>query len=373
MKAIKQTIMIGLCAFFMGVVNAQEIPKLSYAAYIEKQGWLPAVSEGYAGTVGKKMRMEAFKIEVQSSIAGSITYRAYVQNKNWLSWEENDDFAGTQGQSLAIEAVQIKLTGDLAKQFNVRYRVHITRSGWTEWADNGNVAGAPGVGKQVEAFQVELTPKNTVAVVKPTVNMKGVVTDAATQKPLQASINISDNELGIAVTVLSTDAATGAYQVPLPAGKKYGVAVSAEGYMFYSDNVDAVNIGKAKEIVKDVALSKIEAGVKIVLNNIFFATGKADLSNESLMELERMEELLNENQKVRVEISGHTDNTGSVATNKKLSEARAKAVADYLVSKGIDAGRLVYVGYGSDMPVGSNETVEGRAGNRRTEFKILEN
>ena len=72
-----------------------------------------------------------------------------------------------------------------------------------------------------------------------------------------------------------------------------------------------------------------------------------------------------------IEIGGHTDGKGSEAYNQRLSENRAKAVVDYLVSKGVDAKRLKYKGYGKTMPVDTNDTEEGRAKNRRVEFKIL--
>ena len=75
---------------------------------------------------------------------------------------------------------------------------------------------------------------------------------------------------------------------------------------------------------------------------------------------------------MKIEISGHTDNTGSAPINTKLSEARAKVVVDYLVQKGIDRSRMNFKGYGSLQPVAENTTVAGRAKNRRVEFKILE-
>ena len=73
-----------------------------------------------------------------------------------------------------------------------------------------------------------------------------------------------------------------------------------------------------------------------------------------------------------IEISGHTDNQGGEAYNQKLSENRAKSVFEYLLNNGIDKSRLSYKGYGEEKPVDSNDTEEGRANNRRTEFKILE-
>jgi len=74
---------------------------------------------------------------------------------------------------------------------------------------------------------------------------------------------------------------------------------------------------------------------------------------------------------MKLEISGHTDNTGSLRINQKLSRDRAKAVVDYLVSSGVSADMLVYKGYADSQPVAPNDTAEGRERNRRVEFKVL--
>jgi outer membrane protein OmpA-like peptidoglycan-associated protein len=81
---------------------------------------------------------------------------------------------------------------------------------------------------------------------------------------------------------------------------------------------------------------------------------------------------MNENAMMKIEISGHTDKTGSEPLNFKLSEARAKVVVDWLIQKGIDRSRMEFKGYGSLQPVSDNTTTAGRAKNRRVEFKILE-
>ena len=80
---------------------------------------------------------------------------------------------------------------------------------------------------------------------------------------------------------------------------------------------------------------------------------------------------MNDNPNIKVQISGHTDNTGTDEYNMQLSLDRAKAVADYLISKGIDAKRLTWRGYGASKPVADNTTEEGRAMNRRTEFTVV--
>jgi cytochrome c oxidase subunit II len=109
----------------------------------------------------------------------------------------------------------------------------------------------------------------------------------------------------------------------------------------------------------------------IRLDYIQFETGSARLTANSKYELDNLIELLSTNTSMRVEISGHTDNTGDPAANLSLSNDRAAAVRDYLINKGIDAARMVAAGYGQTRPIDTNDTEEGRQKNRRTEFKIL--
>lgn len=129
---------------------------------------------------------------------------------------------------------------------------------------------------------------------------------------------------------------------------------------------------KFQTIKKDIELKPIEKGAKIVINNIFFETGKAALSPKSNVELEKAYELLKANPTMVIEVGGHTDNVGDDASNMKLSHDRAKAVRDYLVNRGITSQRVQAKGYGESNPVATNDTDEGRQANRRTEFIILE-
>lgn len=107
------------------------------------------------------------------------------------------------------------------------------------------------------------------------------------------------------------------------------------------------------------------------LEHIQFETGSNKLTPDSKYELDNLIELLVNNSTVTVELSGHTDNTGDPAANLELSTQRAQAVNDYLVSRGIDAGRLKAVGFGQTKPIDSNDTDSGRQKNRRTELRIL--
>ncbi|HCT21957.1 MAG TPA: flagellar motor protein MotB, partial [Chitinophagaceae bacterium] len=107
-----------------------------------------------------------------------------------------------------------------------------------------------------------------------------------------------------------------------------------------------------------------------VFNNIQFATASYQLLPISLVELDRLLLVMQENPTLKIQISGHTDNVGKPDDNLKLSENRAKSVADYLMSKGVAAGRLSWKGFGATQPIADNTTESGRAKNRRTAFTI---
>lgn len=202
--------------------------------------------------------------------------------------------------------------------------------------------------------------------------LKGKVTEEFTDKPIEAEITITDNEANEVVGKYTSNSKTGEYLISLPSGKNYGVAIEKAGHLFHSENVFLSQKDGFKEMKMDVKLVNVKKGAKVVLNNIFFDVGKYELRKESFTEVNRLLEILKKQPTMKIEVSGHTDNIGDADLNQKLSENRAKAVATYLISKGIDASRITPVGYGSTKPVATNATAEGRQQNRRTEFQILE-
>ena len=202
---------------------------------------------------------------------------------------------------------------------------------------------------------------------------KGKTIDAITKEPVEAKIEISDNSTGRVIQTFSTNSATGKFLLSLNSGKNYGIAVKAKDYLFHSENFDIPKNSEYNLIDKEIELKNIAVGSKIALRNVFFDVGKSTLRPESSAELDRLVKLMKDVSSLKVELSGHTDNRGSESLNKKLSEDRAKAVVAYLKGKGIAEGRLVAVGYGSEYPIASNKTSEGRQENRRTEFKIQAN
>jgi outer membrane protein OmpA-like peptidoglycan-associated protein len=154
------------------------------------------------------------------------------------------------------------------------------------------------------------------------------------------------------------------------AGKSFGLNVSKDGYLFYSQNftpdLNLIN----KPFILEIPLKKIEVGGLVILNNIFFESGKYNLLPESKTELQHLIRFMKENPSVSIEIGGHTDDVGDEKSNLELSENRARTVYDYLVSNSISVNKISYKGYGEGLPLNDNSSEENRKNNRRTEFKI---
>ena len=200
--------------------------------------------------------------------------------------------------------------------------------------------------------------------------LKGVILDDKTNKPLEATIEIIDNERNEVIASFTSNSVTGRYLVSMPAGKNYGISVKKENYLFHSENFDLASTAEYQEVQKDIKLKNIAVGQSIVLKNIFFDFNKSTLRKESENEIAQLTKLLIDIPTMKIEISGHTDSYGSDTYNKTLSHQRAKAVFDRLIQNGIKADRLTFMGFGEEKPIDTNETDAGRQMNRRTEFKV---
>lgn len=129
--------------------------------------------------------------------------------------------------------------------------------------------------------------------------------------------------------------------------------------------------GMGNSMVKvdaDAIASALESSGKISLNNLYFDTAKATLKSESGDAITQITKALTAHPQLKIEIDGHTDNSGTTASNATLSQRRAESVRAALIAKGIDASRLTAKGFGQDKPIESNDTEEGRAKNRRVEL-----
>lgn len=207
----------------------------------------------------------------------------------------------------------------------------------------------------------------------PVTYMKGVVKNAVNDRPLSAQFELIDLATSEIVARSNSNSKDGSFLVCLPVNKDYGLNVSKDGFLFHSEHFALKDTANATSpFIKNVKLQPINYGSSVVLKNIFFETNSYNLKPESNSELDKLVEFLSVNKEMRIELGGHTDNVGGVQANQTLSENRAKAVHQYLVDHAIHPGRLEYAGYGESIPVADNKTEEGRALNRRTEFKVLE-
>ncbi len=201
--------------------------------------------------------------------------------------------------------------------------------------------------------------------------VKGRVVDDESDQAVQAVIEIIDLDTQETINKVVSDLFDGKFLVTLVAGKNYLFNVSRDRYLFYSESYQLKEMEAGKAFEVEVRLQPVKVGETVVLKNIFFETGAYELKSTSEPELQKLVDLMTENPKISIEVLGHTDNVGSASSNLELSNNRARAVADFLVGKGIDRSRITSQGMGDQQPIADNDTEEGRAQNRRTEFKVI--
>lgn len=139
---------------FSGMIN--------YKTHVQTYGWQNYVSDGsLSGTYGESKRLEAIRIYLgELGVSGSVQYRTYVQKYGWMPWKNEGSLSGTSNESKRLEAIEIRLTGDVSKQYDVYYRVHAQTYGWLGWAKNGQTAGTAKLSKRLEGIQIVLVKKN---------------------------------------------------------------------------------------------------------------------------------------------------------------------------------------------------------------------
>lgn len=204
--------------------------------------------------------------------------------------------------------------------------------------------------------------------------LKGLITDASTGMKISADIVLSDLKSKETVLRITKAENQGDFLICLPAGKNYGLNVTQKGYLFYSENISLTEgysrLSPKEEIIR---LKPIAPGAFTTLRTIFFKTNSWELEPESSTQLDEMAQFMQINPEVVMEVVGHTDNIGTEAYNLELSAKRAEAVVAELKKRNIEPWRLQSQGKGFYVPIGDNNTEEGRSENRRTEFRVLKN
>jgi outer membrane protein OmpA-like peptidoglycan-associated protein len=203
-----------------------------------------------------------------------------------------------------------------------------------------------------------------------TLFVKGTVYDAVSNKGIPCSVELVDNATKKTIMKITADE-IGKYFIPLPTGKDYTFIVNRKGYLYYSNLYELSKEKSDSTYIKDIALQPVQLNATMVFKNVQFEKNAYNLLPVSTVELDKLVQLLTENPAIKLQINGHTDNTGNADDNLKLSTNRAKSVVDYLVSKNISATRLTYKGFGATKSIADNNTEEGKAQNRRTEFVVV--
>jgi outer membrane protein OmpA-like peptidoglycan-associated protein len=190
-----------------------------------------------------------------------------------------------------------------------------------------------------------------------TLYFDGFVFDAKTKKSLGASFQLTNLSTGQMVIQSKADAADGTFMVALPVNTDYAIEVNYPGYLPYSLNFNMTLKENEQSYHLQIPLNPENSSSENILSNVFFDLNQAKLRPESIVELSSFANYLKAHPNLKIEIGGHTDSRGNAQDNLTLSTNRAKAVKDFLLSKGIPETQLTSKGYGSASPIMTDEAI----------------
>ncbi|MDH3391546.1 MAG: OmpA family protein [Desulfobulbaceae bacterium] len=300
-----------------------------------------------------------FSSEGHYGLGGLDVFVSFREDKSsWTEWSEPLNLGKEVNRPYNDWGFQITTAGDLAY-----YATAEKKSGcWDGDISSPQTGCGP---SDIFATQLPAAARPLVAVA-----VSGKVMDPD-KNPLEAQIVWNDLTMNESAGLAKSDPDSGEYFIVLPGGHKYGYSAEKEGYMGASETLDFTDVKMYTEYRHDIILYPIDKlvdeKIALTMNNIFFDFDNATLRSESYHELNRWVEVFNKYPDLNAEIHGHTCWIGTDAYNQGLSERRAKAVVNYLVSQGIDQNRLSRMGFGETKPIASNKTQKGRETNRRVE------
>lgn len=208
-------------------------------------------------------------------------------------------------------------------------------------------------------------------------NINGILTDCKTNKPLAgANVTLTCND----EEQKHISNSNGKYSFSVDSKRPIKLQFSKENYFSITKDYTSEKLANADTLInEDYCLNSYKINTPVVLENVYYEFNRFELTEASKKVLDGLVVTMNDNPKIEIELGAHTDNIGADMYNLDLSEKRAKSCVLYLASKGISISRLAYKGYGKTTPIAPNQTndgkdyPEGRAKNRRTEFKVTSN
>ena len=223
--------------------------------------------------------------------------------------------------------------------------------------------------KSGKVGEVDNTPPPAPVVTS--VNVGGIVRDIKTNRPISATIDYQLSSSKQVIDSVQSFASTGLYRMTLPKGQVYTLTTSARGYLSANDVLDLSRTAGGQKVTKDIYLTPIAVGDKIVLKNIYFEVSKSNLLPASYAELNKLVSMMQDNPMMIIRLEGHTDVVGDPEANLELSQDRVDACETYLVRQGIPSARIEATGFGDTKPIVKKGTDEERKVNRRVEFLVL--
>ena len=331
-------------------------------------------SIGVGTNIGKKKKTIAQPEEIRLPEPVIVQTEVKLPVKN-LRVTVTDDQTG-----LPLPAVEVTINGPSGKfnglsdargqvSFNAIQAAYYTVSGVLHGINTTNQTIAKNsfyvTGQEIHVSISHHDPRFTLA---------GRVNNKSTKNPV-SNVTVSVvNTTQYSTINQQNQLNDGSFSIPLEAAGDFTISGKKSGYISNIEKVSTKGLNRSTTLYVKLELEMEEAkvGQSIVLNNIYFEVGKANLNTSFSSDLDKLIQFLIDNTETRLEIQGHTDNTGGMTLNTKLSQARANSIVTYLTKNGIDGSRLSAIGFGQTLPVASNITAEGRAKNRRVVMKVLQ-
>lgn len=199
----------------------------------------------------------------------------------------------------------------------------------------------------------------------------GKVIDDKTNQPLKAKVQVVDVKTNEILYDKISDSTSGNFIMVLPLGKELAGYVKKKNYLYHNFHFELTPKAIQQTDTTLIRLNQLGIGKRIVLKNIYFKLNSYQLDNKSNSEISNIAQLLKENPTLRIQINGHTDNSGTKQYNQTLSEKRAQSVLNKLVTLGISSSKIKAKGFGASKPLYPNDSEKNKKANRRIEFEVI--
>lgn len=292
------------------------------------------------------------------------------QDATWTTWSEvlNLESVNTEGADWYFKLID---NGENALMVNTVNSVGLGNIMTTRTPDEVEIE--PEVEKSMTASSQSVLAVNNnsnTKAVREKIQIQFEVVDGFTGNSLKPQLLIKGvNEMSKSSYSEIVMGKNSSYKTKLFKDSIYTIDISVEGYLDDLQTIKTDTISNNEKV--RIELLSLEEGTTIQLKSVLFKRGTAEILDGSFEELDRVYSMLNKNKDIEIELSGHTDNTGSAKLNIKLSQERSDRIKEYLIEKGINSSRLESKGYGGARPIASNKSEATRKLNRRVEFTIV--